>query len=105
MTKNFDELLKTCLNEMQAAPQDPSKDPLLQKLVANWNDAGLKKTIEDALKKIEQNQPKPPQQNQNQAAQQNQPAQQNQQNQNQQKTPGQQNQQQQPNNNAANKPV
>lgn len=102
MTKNFDTLLKTCLTEMQAA-QDPSKDPLLQGVVANMNNPALRKAIEDALKKIEQSQAKqPPQQNQQQQGQQNQsqtkPAPQPNQPQ------GQQNQQQQPNN-AANKPA
>ena len=99
MTKNFDKAFKNCLNEMQQPAQDPSKDPLLQSVVANMSNPVLRKAIEDTLKKIQQTQPKPapqqpqtPQQNQSQpkpAAPQQTPPQ----------------GQQQPNNNAANKPV
>lgn len=99
MTKNFDELLKTCLNEMQVGASDPSKDALLQQVVANKDHPELRKAIEDVLKKIQQAQPKTPPQNQTQPQQaQQKPT-------GQQTQPNQQQQPNQPNNNAANKPA
>lgn len=95
MTKNFDTLLKNCLTEMQQAAQDPSKDPLIQNVVANMNNPELRKVIEDALKKIQQAQAK-----QTPPANQTQPKPASQQNQPQTQQPS----QQQPNN-AANKPA
>jgi len=67
MTKNFDSLLKRCLNEMQTAT---AQDPLLQDVATNINHPDLRKALEDVLKKIKSNPPpKPPQQQPNQAQQ------------------------------------
>ena len=104
MTKNFDKLLKTCLNEMQAAVSDPSKDALLQQVVANKDHPELRQAIENALNKILKAQPKTPPQNQTQP-QQTQPQQAQQKPIGQQTQQNQQQQPNQPNNNAANKPA
>ena len=97
MTKNFDNLLKACLNEMQTAPAPGNKEAELLKTVAGLlTKPDFSKAMEELVKKHSPAQPNTQQQNQQSQQPNNQ----------QQKPPGQPNQppqpnQQQQNNNAA----
>lgn len=71
MTKNFDNLLKACLNEMQTAPAPGNKEAELLKTVAGLlSKPDFSKAMEDLVKKHSSAQPTNPQQSTQQNPQQ-----------------------------------